>query len=135
VVQLHRELGAIRAAGADVFVIGNGTPNFVAGFREQTGWEGPIYTDPSLTAYRAAGLKRSVVRTLDPRQLGSIVRAFARGARPGLKQGDAWQQGGVLVVAPSGDVIWHHASERSDDNATVPQIVAALGTAPSPVRR
>lgn len=132
---MHRELGAIRAAGAAVFVIGNGTPNFVAGFREQTGWEGPIYTDPSLAAYRAAGLKRSVTRTLDPRQLGSVIRAFARGARLGMKQGDPWQQGGVLVVAPSGDILWKHASGRPDDNATVAQIVAALGTAPSPVRR
>jgi len=126
VVQLHRERGAIRAAGAELFVIGNGTPNFVAGFREQTGWQGPIYTDPSLAVYRAAGLKRSVMRTLDPRQLGSTIRAFARGARQGRKQGDTWQQGGVLVVAPGGDVMWHHASERADDNATVAQIVAAL---------
>jgi hypothetical protein len=128
VVQLHRERGAIRATGAELFVIGNGTPNFVAGFREQTGWQGPIYTDPSLAVYRAAGLKRSVMRTLDPRQLGSTIRAFARGARQGRKQGDTWQQGGVLVVAPGGDVMWHHASERADDNATAAQIVAALTT-------
>ncbi len=123
---MHREGVAIRATGAELFVIGHGTPNFVAGFREQTGWQGPIYTDPSLAVYRAAGLKRSVMRTLDPRQLGSTIRAFARGARQGRKQGDTWQQGGVLVVAPGGDVMWHHASERADDNATVAQIVAAL---------
>jgi len=129
VVQLHREIDAIRATGAELYVIGNGGPSFIAGFREQTGWPGPIYTDPSLAVYRAAGLKRSVVRTLDPRALGSTIRAFARGARQGRTQGDTWQQGGVLVVAPTGDVLWHHASERSDDNATVPQIVAALATA------
>jgi len=128
VVQLHREIATIRAAGAEVFVIGNGGPSFIAGFREQTAWPGPIYTDPSLAAYRAAGLERSVMRTLDPRQLGSTIRAFARGARQGRPQGDTWQQGGVVVVAPSGDVMWHHASGRPDDNATVAQIVAALTT-------
>jgi hypothetical protein len=107
-------------------VIGNGTPSFIAGFRDQTHYEGPIYTDPSLATFRAAELKRSVTSTLDPRSLGKALSAFARGQRQGLTQGDAWQQGGVLVIAPTGEVKWHHASERPGDNATVAQIVAAL---------
>lgn len=127
-MQLHREIDAIRATGAELFVIGNGGPSFIAGFREQTGWPGPIYTDPSLAVYRGAGLKRSVLKTLDPRGLVPTIRAFVRGARQGRTHGDTWQQGGVLVVAPSGDVMWHHASGRPDDNATLAQIVAALTT-------
>lgn len=125
-MQLHREIGAIRAAGAELFVIGNGTPNFVAGFREQTGWDGPLYTDPSLAVYRAAELKRGVANTFDPRVIGSTIRAFARGFRQGRTRGDTWQQGGVLVVAPTGDVKWHHVSGRPDDNASAAEILAAL---------
>jgi hypothetical protein len=126
VVQLHRDVDRLRAAGADLYIIGNGTPSFIAGFREQTRYQGPIYTDPSLATFRAAELKRSVTSTLDPRSLGKALGAFARGQRQGLTQGDAWQQGGVLVVAPSGDIRWHHASERPGDNATGAQILAAL---------
>jgi hypothetical protein len=126
VVQLHRDVDRLRAAGADLYIIGNGTPSFIAGFREQTGYQGSIYTDPSLATFRAAELKRSVTSTLDPRSLGKALGAFARGQRQGLTQGDAWQQGGVLVVAPSGDIRWHHASERPGDNATGAQILAAL---------
>jgi hypothetical protein len=127
VVQLHRDVDTLRAAGADLYIIGNGTPSFIEGFREQTRYQGPIYTDPSLATFRAAELKRSVTSTLDPRSLGKALGAFARGQRQGLTQGDAWQQGGVLVVAPTGDIKWHHASERPGDNATGAQILAALG--------
>jgi hypothetical protein len=126
VVQLHRESDELKARGADLYIIGNGTPSFIAGFRDQTKYPGPIYTDPSLTAFKAAQLKRSVTRTLDPRSLGKALGAFAHGQRQGLRQGDAWQQGGVLVVAPSGEVKYHHASDRPGDNATATHIVRAL---------
>ena len=125
-MQLHRDIDKLRAAGADLYIIGNGTPNFIEGFREQTKFQGPIYTDPSLTVFKAAQLKRSVTSTLDPRSLGKALGAFARGQRQGLTQGDAWQQGGVLVVTPDGTVKYHHASERPGDNATGAQILAAL---------
>ena len=125
-MQLHQGIDKLTAKGADLYVIGNGTPNFIAGFRDQTKYQGPIYTDPSLTVYKAAQLKRSVTSTLDPRSLGKAFKAFARGQRQGLTQGDAWQQGGVLVIATDGSVKYHHASDRPGDNASVEQIVAAL---------
>ena len=125
-MQLHRDIDKLTAAGVDLVVIGNGTPNFIAGFRDQTHYAGPIYTDPSLAVYRAAQLKRGAARTFDPRALGDTIGAFMRGQRQGRTQGDAWQQGGVLVVAPDGEVKWHHASERPGDNATAAQILSAL---------
>jgi len=125
-VQLHRDSDKLKAAGADVYLIGNGAPHFIAGFRELTKYDGPIYTDPSLTVFKAAQLKRGVVRTLDPRLLGNWLGALKRGNRQGLPQGDVWQQGGVLVVAPDGTVKYHHASEQPGDNASAAQIAAAL---------
>ena len=124
--QLLRSLDDIHAAGAEAYIIGNGSPSFIEGFRDQTKWTGPIYTDPSLAAYRAAELQRSVAKTLDPRSLGAAFRAFTHGGRQGRQQGDQWQQGGVLVIAPSGAVRWRHASGRPGDNASPAQIVAAL---------
>ncbi len=125
-MQLHRDQDQLTAAGVDLAVIGNGTPNFIEGFREQTGYRGPLYTDPTLAVYRAAQLKRGVAKTFDPRALGSTISAFMRGHRQGRTQGDPWQQGGVLLIATDGRVLWHHASERPGDNATVAQILAAL---------
>ncbi len=130
-MQLHRENDTIRAAGAALYVIGNGTPSFIAGFREQTGYAGPIYTDPSLAVYKAAELKRGVLNTFDPRALGKTIGALARGRRQGRTQGDPWQQGGVLVIAKTGAIRWHHVSDRPGDNATARDIVAALQGGPS----
>ena len=128
-MQLHREIESIRSAGAEVFVIGNGSPSFIEGFRETTGYAGVIYTDPSLASFAVAHLKRGVMATLNPFALGKTLGAFARGHRQGLTKGDTWQQGGVLVIAPDGKVLWHHASERPGDNAEPSQIVAALKSA------
>jgi hypothetical protein len=126
VVQVHREIDKLHAAGAEVAVIGNGAPHFMAGFRELTGWRGPLYTDPSLSVFEAAQLERGVARTLDPRGLAGGVRAFFAGHRQGRTQGDAYQQGGVLVIAPGGEIRWRHVSQRPGDNASVAEILAAL---------
>lgn len=125
-MQLHRDLPKLHAAGVELHIIGNGSPSFIDGFREETKWTGPIYTDPSLDVYKAAELKRGVTKTLDPRALGGTIRAFMRGGKQGRTQGDAWQQGGVLVIATDGRVLWHHASDRPGDNATGDEILAAL---------
>jgi len=126
VVQLHHRIGELEAAGAKVYVIGNGSPSFIAGFRETTGWQGPIYTDPSLAVYKAAGLKRGVLATLNPRGAIRSIATLRRGFRQGRTQGDSWQQGGVVVIAPGGDVLWTHASEGPGDNASADHILAAL---------
>jgi hypothetical protein len=128
VVQLHRDVEEIRQAGGELHVIGNGTPNFIAGFREATRWDGPLYVDPSLAVYQAAQLKRGVTATLNVRALAPTVGAFLRGNRQGLVRGDHWQQGGALVIAPDGDVRWHHVSDHPADRATTAEIVAALRT-------
>ncbi|MBA3458378.1 MAG: AhpC/TSA family protein [Deltaproteobacteria bacterium] len=123
---MHRDLDKIRAAGAELYVIGNGSPSFIEGFRAETKWTGPIYTDPSLAVYKAAELKRGVTKTLNPFALGGTVKAFMNGNRQGRVQGDAWQQGGALVIAPDGAVLWHHVSDRPDDIASGSDIAAAL---------
>ena len=125
-MQLHRDIEKIHGKGAELYVIGNGTPNFIAGFREQTKYEGPIYVDPSLEVYKAAELKRGVTKTFSIKAAIPTLKAFADGARQGRTQGDNWQQGGVLVIAPDASVKWHHANEHSGDNASVDAIVRAL---------
>ena len=66
------------------------------------------------------------LKQLDPRGWLKGVKAFTEGHRQGRTQGDAWQQGGVLVVGKTGDVKWQHASDLPGDNASAQQILAAL---------
>ena len=60
-MQLHRDKHKLDAAGVELVIIGNGAPNFIEGFREQTKYDGPIYTDPSLATFKAAELLRDRV--------------------------------------------------------------------------
>lgn len=125
-MQLHREIDRVRAAGAELHVIGNGAPMFIAGFRETTGYDGLLYTDPSLEAFRSAELRHGLRTVLT---IGAVVRtvgALRRGFRQGRTQGSALQQGGVLVISREGRVVWHQISDGPGDNASATQIVAAL---------
>jgi alkyl-hydroperoxide reductase/thiol specific antioxidant family protein len=135
VVQLHHQIDRIHAAGAELVVVGNGTPNFVAGFRELTGFRGPLYCDPTLAAYRAAGLRRGVMRILNPLSGAYAVRAMVRGNFQGRTQGDATQQGGVLVITPPDRIVFEHISKVAGDNAPAAEVVAALEHAVAPPPR
>jgi hypothetical protein len=126
VVALGRAHAAIRGAGAELHVIGNGAPTFIAGFRELTGFAGAIYTDPSLAAYRAAQLEHGLRTFVSLGAAARTVGAFARGFRPGRLQGDNLQQGGVLVIERDGRVVWQHVSKSPGDNAAPDEIVRVL---------
>lgn len=126
VVQLHRAIDQIQAAGAELFVIGNGAANFIAGFRDETGLTGAVYTDPSLAVYQAAQLKRGLRTVLSVTAAARSVGTLARGFRQGRTQGDNLQQGGVLVIARDGRVLWQHISASPGDNAAPADIVAAV---------
>lgn len=125
-MQLHREIERVRATGAELHVIGNGAPMFIAGFRETTGYDGPLYTDPSLDAFRAAELRHGLRTVLTIGAVARTVGALRRGFRQGRTQGSALQQGGVLVISREGRVVWHQISDGPGDNASAAQIGAAL---------
>jgi hypothetical protein len=107
-------------------VIGNGAPHFIAGFRETTGYPGPILTDPSLAVFRAAELRRGLRTVLT---LGTALRtvgSLRRGYRQGATAGDALQQGGTLVIARDGRILYHHISDGPGDYAPSAAIEEAL---------
>lgn len=128
-MQLHRDIDTIHAAGAELHVIGNGLPMFIAGFRETTGYTGPLYTDPSLAVYRAAELRHGLRTVLNVGSIARTIGSYRRGFRQGRTRGNALQQGGVLVIAPDARVLWHHISDGPGDNATAAVIAAALHAA------
>jgi len=124
-VQLHRE------GIENLVVVGNGAPMFIEGFRETTGFTGPIYTDPSLEVYNAAQLKRGLGTMLKLGAVAATVGSLRRGFRQGKTQGDATQQGGVLVIAPDGRILYHHISAYPGDNASPDTVRNALSHPPA----
>ena len=115
-------------AGARLVIVGNGWPAMAKDFAEKAGLPATVtlVTDPSLESYAEAGLKRSVLLTLGPRGWLPYVQTLRRGFRQGSVKGDAWQQGGAVVVAPSGEVLYRFVSARPADLADPDRLLAAL---------
>ncbi len=120
----------IRATGAGIAVVGNGSRAFAAAFREDFGLDFPLLVDPALEAYRAAGLRRGHVELLSPRLLWNGVRALAAGSRQRGVQGDAFALGGVFVIRRGGGVAFAQRSREAGDHADLDDVLRALGAAP-----
>lgn len=120
--------GDVRAAGGTLAVIGLGTPAFAKAFRASTRYEGPLFVDAEGLAYRAVALKRLRLWNLfRPRMIRSAMRAHREGFRQGKVEGDPWQLGGTLVVAPGDRLVYAWRNTNADDDAPIDDVLAALG--------
>ena len=106
-------------AGGRIYFIGNGQPNFISGFKSDLNInDAPIYTDPSLKIFNAAGFKRGFFVALGPQSIVNGLKMFAGGNSQGQYEkgmGDIWQMGGVIVVKPNGRVAFKFVSQKLGD--------------------
>jgi len=123
---LRDRVGEIREAGAELVVVGNGTPDHAAAFGEEEGIDFPLLVDPELVAYRAAGLRRGMRDAIRAKTLGHAMRAFRKGFRQTSVKGDPWQLGGAFVIAPGSRILWKHVSREAGDHADPDAILQVL---------
>ena len=116
----------IRRRGAELIIVGNGQPQHAIDFRDTEHVESPLYVDPELHAYAAAGLKRGLRSSLSPGVILRGVRAFREGKRQGATRGDPWQQGGVFIIRPGNRVDLSYISEEAGDHPSAEAILAGL---------
>lgn len=117
----------IEARGGTLAMIGSGQPLHARAFREEQQLTCPLLCDPELTAYAAAGLRRSLRATFALQTLRHGLRAYREGHRQTEVQGDPWQQGGVFVFAPGDEVRYGYVSEAAGDHPAPAEFLAALG--------
>lgn len=112
---------ALESKGAKLYFIGNGDPTYINYFKEELEiQEAPIYTDPSLHVFRAAGFKRGFLVALGPRSILKGRQLFQEGHAQGKykkEMGDLWQMGGALVIKPDGRVTYKFVSQKLGDYA------------------
>jgi peroxiredoxin len=126
---LRDRLDDIRAAGAELVLVGNGSVQFAARFQAEKAPDCAVFTDPSLEAYRELGMKRGVWATLSPAALLASVRATRRGYRQTSTEGDGWQQGGTYAVAKGGRIVYAKANRNAGDRPDLDAALAALRVA------
>jgi hypothetical protein len=130
VVQLHREVDAFRARGAELAIVGNGSPRQAAAFARALHLTIPVFVDPSRATYRALGMARGGIRKmLRPATVRHLLRALRGGFRQRWIQGDAFQLGGVLVVLPDGRLAYAFSSADPGDHPPTRDILDALEAA------
>ncbi len=105
--------------GARLVFIGNGSPDFVRKFKEDLKiHDAPVFTDPSLASFRAAGFKRGFLVAMGVTSIANGLDLMYRtgvGTSVSKEAGDLWQLGGVVVVKPSGEIPYHYISEALGD--------------------
>jgi peroxiredoxin len=122
----------IEALHGGVVFVGNGTPRAAAWFQKRFAPDSTVLTDPDLVTYKAIGAHSGLMSTLGPQAWGAGLRAFRSGARQTTTKGHPFQQGGVLVIAPGGTVLYRHVSGAAGDHAPLDRVLAALRAAPVP---
>jgi hypothetical protein len=134
VTELRSHAAEFEKAGAGVAVVGNGWPAAARAFGERVQLPPSIrlFTDKSQAAYRAAGLRRGIWRTLGPHAWLPFLRTLLRGFRQRRTAGDPWQQGGAVVVAKGGEVVFRHVSEHPGDQAPAASLLAAVTSRRAP---
>lgn len=103
--------------------IGSGTPEDARYFIEKFSYEGEMYLNQELDAYRAFDLKRGFWRTLGPSPLARGFRAMKQGFRQGRSAGDLWQQGGIFVIGPGDRLLFEHINGMAGDQADLKDVL------------
>jgi len=115
-------------AGANLVLIGQGTPRQAAEFRRRQGVQLPVLADEKRVSYKAAGAKVGGVTDLfSPQTVAKGILATARTKRTQTRTiGHPTQLGGAVVVLPDGSIPWWRMAEDASDNAPPEEILGAI---------
>jgi peroxiredoxin len=128
-IQLDHARQEFEDAGVTLVLIGHGTPDQAADFRDSLKIGLPVLADRSRESYGIAGAKVATMgELLGPKSMSKGLAATLRSGgriRQGKVIGHAAQLGGVLVIQPGGAVSWAHIAENAGDNAPPGDILEA----------
>ncbi len=128
----HRE--TLERNGSRIYFIGNGEPKYIEIFRNEFKLgDAPIYTDPRLAAFAAAGFRHGIVHLVSPKSAINMGKLTLAGHKNGNPLNSAFgsnrQMGGVIVVHPGTRVTYHYISEALGDVPNATDIPDGEGTA------
>jgi peroxiredoxin len=117
VAQLRREKEAFDRLGAGVVLVGLGSVEETAAFREQFKVPFQMIADPEKRLFRAFGLKQTSVGSLfSAKMLVKGVQAMAKGHLVGAPKGDVRQLPGVFIIDPAGHIRFSHYAASPEDH-------------------
>lgn len=124
--RLGKRIDEIRAADAQLVAIGNGHERWARAFIEEEGVDFPVYVDPSRASYEHFGMKRGMSEVFGPKSVKHSMRAMSQGHFQTKTRGDAFQNGGVVVIDDEGEIVYRHVEDEAGDLADLDEVIAAL---------
>src|SRR5437899_11218436 len=94
----------------NLVIIGQGSLDQGRDYDQTHGKGLSALVDTERKSYGVLGFVRGFSSTFGPRSTLASLRAASRGFIQGPTQGDAFQQGGVLVLAAGGRPVYFHRS-------------------------
>ena len=131
VSKLREIVSNIHSFGAELVIVGSGSPQMAGFFAEDYAITTPVLTDPERRVYQALEVRRPPrLAFVDPRVFVRGLRALLRGYRQQSAQmselGDETQLGGVFILRSGGTLAWAYRSAFAGDHPTNAAILSAL---------
>ncbi len=131
-LQVQHARSAFDARGVRVGVVTFQDAAAARRYAEELALSWPVLLDEERRLYRAYGMGRA--RALDlwgPATWWAYLKEALRGQMPRPPQGDPTQQGGDVLIDPTGLVRLHHVGRGPADRPPVDQILALCVSGPS----
>ena len=126
---MRRNKKKFEKAGAQVVLVGMGTPSESAQFAAKFNVPFPIVVDPQKKLYRKFELKQmSTLGFFSPSVALKGVAAIVGGHGIGMPRGNARQLPGVFIINTAGQIIFSHFSSSPADHPDAETIIAALNS-------
>ena len=129
-VQVWEQRKIYESKGAKIHFIGNGSPRFMADFKQTFDLQvASFFTDPTLETFSAAGFRKGF--WIDPGEMhsrGEFLRMAIPYSLRRTGSGNVWQLGGVLAVCPGAKITYQFTSQMMGEFAPsndIPKVVAA----------
>jgi peroxiredoxin len=116
----------IKAAGAEVTVIGMGATKTAHDFKTKNRLPFRLLIDKKKQTYRLLGLDQgSLADVAGPKVWAAGAKSIVKHGQ-GVPKEDPLQLGGSMVVAKGGEVLLVHRAKTSSDNLPVDALLEAL---------
>ncbi len=84
-----------------------------------------ILTDPELLSYKALKFRKGMGTLVGLKSVAGLVKSVGSGYIGASIQGDALQQGGAVIVGPSGQIHYFYQNSEAGDKPSIEDMLNA----------
>jgi hypothetical protein len=125
--QLREARSRFEERGADLAAVGRGAEHQAVRLRDQRGIDVPLWLDPEARVNAALGLSGFAWwKYLLPTTWWTYLRWITKARQGRIARGGATAQPALVILDPTGRVVWSYEGAVVGDYPTVDAVVAAL---------